>query len=127
MVALRRRPKGGYLAPFGLGILTFLVAPNAIGSQDLAALVARTPPIAERSATRTSPFGVVQIANFSMPRPVSVGMPTSLSYALAGLDTTYAAMIGSIRERMLGEAVTVTPEALDLPVPDRRLKGDRLP
>ena len=126
MVASRPRPKGGLVAPFGLGFLTFLVAPNAIGSQELAALVARQPAIAERAAPRVSPFGTVQVANFSMPRPVSAAMPASLSYTLAGLDTSYADMIGSIRERMLGEAV-ITPEALALPVPDRRLKGDRLP
>jgi hypothetical protein len=126
MVASRRRPKGGLVAPFGLGFLTFLVAPNAIGSQELAALVARQPAVAERAAPRVSPFGTVQVASFSMPRPVSAAMPASLSYTLAGLDTSYADMIGSIRERMLGEAA-ITPEALALPVPDRRLKGDRLP
>ena len=31
-------------------------------------------------------------------------MPVSLSYALAGLDTSYADITGSIRERLLGEA-----------------------
>ena len=112
--------------PFGLGFLTFLLAPNAIGSQELAALVARAPAIAERPAARISPFGAVQIANLSMPRSVSAAMPISLSYTLAGLDTSQADMIGAIRERLLGEAA-LAPEVLALPVPDRRLKGDRLP
>ena len=61
-----------------------------------------------------------------MPRPVSAAMPVSLSYTLAGLDTSYAGMTGSIRERMLGEALIV-PDDVELPVPNRALKGDRLP
>src|SRR6187401_3002054 len=99
MVASRRRPKG--ITPFGLGFLTVLLAPTAIGSQELAALVARQPAVAERPAARNSPFGAMQVANLNMPRPVSAAMPISLSYALAGLDTSYADMIGAIRERML--------------------------
>ena len=53
-------------------------------------------------------------------------MPASLSYTLAGLDTTYAGMTGSIRERLLGEALFV-PDDVELPVPNRSSKGDRLP
>ena len=122
MVASRCRPKG--VKPFGLAILTFLLAPTAIGSQELAALVARAPAIAERP--RANPFGMAQVATLNMPRPMSAAMPVSLSYTLAGLDTSQAEIIDSIRERMLGEAAG-TPAMLALPLPDRRLKGDRLP
>ena len=90
MVASRFRPKGGLVTPFGLSILAFVVAPSAIGSQDLAALVARQPAIAERPApSRFSLISPAHGATFTMPRPVSAAMPVSLSYALAGLDTTY--------------------------------------
>jgi spore germination cell wall hydrolase CwlJ-like protein len=126
MVVSRRGPKGGLVTPFGLGFLTFIVVPNAIGSQDLAALVARQPVIAERPASRFSLITTAHGATFNMPRPMSAAMPPSLSYTLAGLDTTYAGIAGSIRERLLGEAMLV-PDDHEWPVPDRRLKGNRLP
>jgi hypothetical protein len=121
-MVVSRGPKG--VMPFGLGLLTFILAPSAIGSQELAALIARQTSTTERPVARMSTFGAAQAATFNLPRPVSAAMPVSLSYTLAGLDTSYADMIGSIRERMLGEA---TAGVVALPVPDRRLKGDRLP
>jgi hypothetical protein len=127
MVASRLRPKGGLVTPFGLSILAFVGAPSAIGSQDLAALVARQPAIAERPApSRFSMISPAHGATFTMPRPVSAAMPVSLSYALAGLDTTFAGMSGSIRERLLGEALMV-PDDVEVPVTNRARKGDRLP
>ncbi len=126
MVASCRGPKGGLVTPFGLSLLTFIAVPNAIGSQDLAALVARQPVIAERPASRFSLITTAHGAPFTMPRPLSAAMPPSLSYTLAGLDTTYAGITGSIRERLLGEAMLV-PDDVELPVANRRLKGDRLP
>jgi hypothetical protein len=127
MVASRLRPKGGLVTPFGLSILAFVGAPSAIGSQDLAALVARQPAIAERPApSRFSMISPAHGATFTMPRPVSAAMPVSLSYALAGLDTTFAGMTGSIRERLLGEALMV-PDDVEVPVANRARKGDRLP
>lgn len=126
MVASCRGPKGGLVTPFGLSLLTFIAVPNAIGSQDLAALVARQPVIAERPASRFSLITTAHGAPFTMPRPLSAAMPPSLSYTLAGLDTTYAGITGSIRERLLGEAMLV-PDDVEVPVANRRLKGDRLP
>jgi spore germination cell wall hydrolase CwlJ-like protein len=126
MVASRRRPKGGLVTPFGLGILTFIVAPSAIGSQDLAALVARQHIFAERPASRFSLVGTAHGATFTMPRPMSAAMPVALSYTLAGLDTSNADITGSIRERLLGESL-LAPDDHELPVPNRRLKGNRLP
>ena len=126
MVASCRGPKGGLVTPFGLSLLTFIAVPNAIGSQDLAALVARQPVIAERPASRFSLITTAHGAPFTMPRPMSAAMPAALSYTLAGLDTSYAGIAGPIRERLLGEAMLV-PDDAELPVPDRRLKGDRLP
>jgi len=126
MVAFCRGPKGGLVTPFGLGLLTFIVAPSAIGSQDLAALVARQPVMAERPAPRFSVITTAHGATFTMPRPLSAAMPPSLSFTLAGLDTTYSGITGSIRERLLGEALMV-PDDVEVPVANRRLKGDRLP
>jgi spore germination cell wall hydrolase CwlJ-like protein len=124
--ASRRRPKGGLITPFGLGFLTFVVAPSAIGSQDLAALVARQPVMAERPMSRFSLISTAHGATFNMPRPMSSAMPAPLSYTLAGLDTTYSGMTAAIRERLLGEALFV-PDDVELPVPNRSSKGNRLP
>jgi spore germination cell wall hydrolase CwlJ-like protein len=126
MVALRNRPKGGLAAPFGLGILAFVLIPSEIGSQELAALIARQPGVVERAPHRTtSTFGTIHAANFSMPRPISAAMPPSLSYLLAGLDTSTADITGSIRERMLGDAVGAMGP-YHPPTVERARKGDRL-
>jgi spore germination cell wall hydrolase CwlJ-like protein len=128
MVASRLRPKGGLVTPFGLSILAFVGAPSAIGSQDLAALIARQPAIAERPvAPRFSLISPAHGATFTMPRPMSAAMPVSLSYALAGLDTSFAGMSSSIRERLLGEALVVPDDDVEVPVANRALKGDRMP
>ncbi|MGH6770859.1 MAG: cell wall hydrolase [Xanthobacteraceae bacterium] len=119
MVASRNRPKGGRAAPFGLGMLAFLVAPNEIGSQELAALVPRSV-IASRAAVAT--FPTIRVATLQLPHPISAALPPSLSYTLAGLDTSYADITGSIRERILGDDGGGSPA---LPTVNRRLKGDR--
>lgn len=128
MVASRRGPKGGIVTPFGLGLLTFIVAPSAIGSQELAALIARQAVVAERPVSRFSLIGTAHGAtfNFNMPRPISAAMSPSLSYTLAGLDTSYAGLTDTIRERLLGDPVSV-PNGLVMPALDRSRKGDRLP
>jgi hypothetical protein len=128
MAASRRGPKGGFIAPFGLGLLTFIVAPSVIGSQDLAALIARQAVVAERPTSRFSLIGTAHGAtfNFNMPRPISAAMSPSLSYALAGLDTSYVSLTASIRERLLGDPIWFS-EGLVMPQLDRRNKGDRLP
>jgi spore germination cell wall hydrolase CwlJ-like protein len=138
----RHRPKGGLRALFGLAVMAgSLVAgltPTMIGHQDLAALIAQRPMIAQRptvvehwrSHNIASPFGTIEPATFSMPTPISAAMPVSLSYALAGLDPGNADITGSIRERMLGDvAIDELQEPSlrsALPEVNRRLKGDRL-
>src|SRR5258708_16883900 len=139
----RHGPKGALRAPFGLCVVAVGLAaglpalmPTAIGHQDLAALIAQRPMAVQRwhGHSIASPFGTIEAATFSMPRPISAAMPISLSYALAGLDPANADITGSIRERMLGD---VAIEALQdsalqmsfqsaLPEVNRRLKGDRL-
>lgn len=121
----RNGPKGGLMVPFGLGILTFFVTPSAIGSQELAALVAKQPVVADQSAVRMPRPGVVQVSTYSFPRPMSAAMPVSLSYTLAGLDSSIASIAPSIRERMLGDG-PIGFEPAGPPVFNRRLKGDRL-
>jgi spore germination cell wall hydrolase CwlJ-like protein len=124
MVVSRNRPKGGLFTPFGLAILAFMMAPSEAGYGDLASLVSRQPAAAARQGLIAS-FDVMDVAKFRMPRLVSTAMPASLSYVLAGLDTSYADITGSIRERILHD---IEPPPADEPLEtvDRRLKGDRL-
>src|SRR3954471_16921085 len=126
MVASRNRPKGGGFTPFGLGVLAFLLTPDAIGPQDLADLIARQPAIAEQGRDRSiaSPFGSLHPAIFNFPQ-LSAAMPASLSYALAGLDTSNADITGSIRERLLGDIEIDGPPGRVQTV-DRSRKAGRL-
>src|SRR3954470_1427883 len=107
MVASRQRPRGGRAAPFGLSLLAFLVMPTAIGSQELAALIARQPVAAERPSVHAtmSPLHIIKASIISMPSPFGMAMPVAMNYVLAGLDANNADITGAIRERMLGEMV----------------------
>jgi spore germination cell wall hydrolase CwlJ-like protein len=127
MVASRNRPKGGRAAPFGLCILAFVLMPSEIGSQDLAALIARQPTAAARWQDHVvpSPFPYIHAATLNMPRLISEAMPASLSYALAGLDPNNAEITGSIRERILGDVAVELPPSWP-PNVERRRKGNRL-
>jgi hypothetical protein len=128
MPVSRKRPKGGFAVPFGLCVLAAGLMPTTIGHQDLAALLAQQPAIADhwRSHVIASPFGTIDAATFTMPEAISAAMPVSLSYALAGLDPGNADITGSIRERMLGDVAAVEFHESALPMIDRHLKGDRL-
>jgi spore germination cell wall hydrolase CwlJ-like protein len=124
MVALRNRPKGGFAAPFGLGILVVALIPIAIGNQELTGLIARQPGVSpHHDSTIASPFGTVHPANFTLPELVTA-MPATLSYTLASVDSRHPDITGSIRERVLGEHAALS--ASRLPTVERRLKGDRL-
>ena len=125
MVASRHRPKGGRAAPFGLSVLTFVLLPSGIGTQELAALIARQPVAAERAPARaaTSPFRI-GASTLTMP-PMSMVMPPAMNYVLAGLDSSNADITGSIRERMLGKIVIELPPAR-YPSVDRSNKAERL-
>ena len=80
----RRRRK---FARIVSGVLVFSLLPSTIGFQDLGALLAGQPAVAERARARliASPFGTIHAAMFSMPRPVGTAIPPPL-YALANFD-----------------------------------------
>src|SRR5262245_37020726 len=124
MVTSRERPRGGYAAPIGLGVLTLLLLPSEVGYQDLAALISRQP-LAERPQKQGSSSGTLQVANLNMPRPVGAAVPPALGYTLAGLDPNNADIAGSIRERILNERAAADAGQM-FPVVDRARKGDRL-
>jgi spore germination cell wall hydrolase CwlJ-like protein len=119
------------LALLGLWAAVGGVMPSAIGSQDLASLIARQPALAERPRAHVighviaSPFGTIDAATFAMPEPISAAMPAPLSYVLAGLDPGNAGLTGAIQQHMLGEDSLDASDSSSMPTVNRRLKGDR--
>jgi spore germination cell wall hydrolase CwlJ-like protein len=131
MFVLRNGPKGARFAPFGLSLCLFALLPSEIGFQDLAALLARQPGVAERShkhitsAFTSSTFPTIQVAAFSFPRPIGTSIPRSASYQLVSLDSESNDLTGSITQTPLDRSFHRL-EASDFPSVDRTLKGDRL-
>jgi spore germination cell wall hydrolase CwlJ-like protein len=120
-----RKPKGAWFAPFGLSLSLFALLPNQIGMQDLAALLTHQPGVAERSQKHIlATFSRVRVAAFSLPR-VGSSIPRFASYHLVSLDTAGEDVGSVITERLLGREPREL-QALDFPVVDRTLKGDRL-
>ena len=127
MSVLRNRPKGAPVVPFGLSLCLFALLPSEIGPQDLAALLARQPGVAERSVQHLmSTFQTIQVAAFSFPRPIGTSIPRSATYHLASLDSETSDITGSISRGPLGQDPRAWL-ASDFPVVDRTHKGDRLP
>jgi spore germination cell wall hydrolase CwlJ-like protein len=102
------------------GALIFALMPNAIGFQDLGALLARQPAVTERVRAHmiASPFGTIHAAMFSMPRPVGTVIPRPPVYALANFDPDDIA--GSIGTQPLGDPNT----PLRFPTVNRKSKRD---
>jgi hypothetical protein len=126
MFVLRNQPKGARFASFGLGLCIFALMPTEIGYQDIAALLARQPGIAERWQKRVfSSAGTIQVATFSFGRPIGTSSPQTATYRLASLDTQGIDITGSVTRNPL---VAPPPryQAADFPKVDRTLKGDRL-
>ncbi|MGH6726928.1 MAG: cell wall hydrolase [Pseudolabrys sp.] len=119
MAVLRRRRRWR-LAAIGLGALNFSLAPNAIGYQDLGALLARQSGVAARAYRQliASPFGTIHAATFSLPRPIGTAIPHPPLYALANFDPN--GITGSIATQFLGD-----PNApLQFPTVNRMDKRD---
>ncbi len=124
MVVLRNRPKGAGLASFGFGLCVFALMPTEIGYQDIASLLARQPGVAERWHKRVFSAGAsIQLATYSLSRPIGTSTPQSASYQLASLDDR------GIAGALSRNPILVPPtryQASDFPKVDRTLKGDRL-
>jgi len=96
--------------------------PHTIGFQDLGALLARQPAVAERARERliASPFGTIHAAMFSLPRPVGTTIPHPPIYALANFDP--ADITGSIGTQPLGDPTG----PVQFPAVNRKTKRDSL-
>jgi spore germination cell wall hydrolase CwlJ-like protein len=108
------------LAPVGFAALGLTVLPGSIGFQDLGALLARQPAVAERVREHmiASPFGTIHAATFSFPQPVGTRIPHPPIYALANFDP--AEITGSIGAQPLGDPTA----PLQFPKVNRKAKRD---
>jgi hypothetical protein len=106
----------------GLAALLMTLVPTTIAYQDLGALLARQPGVAQRWREHliASPFGTIHAATFSMPRPLGTRIPHPPLYALANFDPTD--VTGSIGAEQLGDG----SEPLRFPHVNRTTKRDAL-
>ncbi len=126
MSVLRNRPKGARFASFGLGLCAFALIPTEIGYQDIASLLARQPGVAERWQKRVfSAASTIQVATYSLGRPIGTSVPRPPRLLLARLDNQGSDITGSLTRNPL---VNAPPryQASDFPKVDRTVKGDRL-
>ena len=79
------------------------LVPTGIAYQDLGALLAHQPGVAQRWRDHliASPFGTIHAATFSMPRPIGTGIPHPPLYALANFDPLD--LTGAIGAEPLGD------------------------
>ncbi|MBN9148179.1 MULTISPECIES: cell wall hydrolase [unclassified Nitrobacter] len=124
MSVLRNQPKSARLALFGFGLCFFALIPNETGYQDIAALLAHQPGVAERWQKRVfaSAVSSIQVATFSFGRPVGTAAPRAAALLLASLDGHDAGV--AARNPLLRSPPRY--QASDFPKVDRTLKGDRL-
>jgi len=115
----RKRLRRG-LASVGLTAFAFTLFPQTIAYQDLGALIAHQPGVAQRAREHliASPFGTIHAATFSMPRPVGTGIPHPPIYALANFDP--ADITGAIGAQQLGDGTA----PLRFPSANRKSKRD---
>jgi spore germination cell wall hydrolase CwlJ-like protein len=126
MSVVRNRPKGARFASFGLGLCIFALIPTEIGYQDIAALLARQPGVAERWQKRVfSAASTIQLATYSFGRPIGTSLPRSATYQLASLDNSGADITGSVTRNPIAQ-VPPRYQASEFPKVDRTLKGDCL-
>ena len=104
----------------GVVALVLAVLPNAIGFQDLGALLVRQQAITDRVREHViaSPFGTIHAAMFSMPRPIGTDIPPPPVYALANFNP--GAIAGSIATQPLGDQNA----PLRFPTVNRQAKRD---
>ncbi|MGI8524775.1 MAG: cell wall hydrolase [Pseudolabrys sp.] len=124
MVRVSRRSRRPF-AVFGVGLVGFSILPNQIGYQDLGALIARQPEVAERWRKHiiASPFGTIHAAMFSLPRPIGTSIPAPPLYALASVDPNE--ITGALGRQTLGNSFD--PNApIQFPSVNRKTKGDAL-
>src|ERR1700761_7600 len=126
MLSVRNQPKSARFAFFGFGLCLFALTPTEVGYQDIASLLARQPGVAERWQKRVfSAVSTIQVATYSLGRPIGTSSPQAALYRLASLENPSLDVTGSLNRN----SVLQPPpryQASDFPKVDRTLKGDRL-
>jgi spore germination cell wall hydrolase CwlJ-like protein len=100
--------------------------PTEVGYQDIAALLARQPGVAERWQKRVfaSAVSSIQVATFSFGRPIGTSSRDA-TFQLASLDNQGIDITGSLTRNPMVQAPP-RYQASDFPKVNRALKGDRL-
>ena len=113
----RRRP---HLLSVAIAAVASTLAPTAIAYQDLGALLARQPGVADRWHEHliASPFGTIHAAMFTLPRPLGTTVPHPPVYALANFDPLD--LTASIAAEPLGDGSA----PLQFPTVNRQGKRD---
>ena len=103
-------------------VVGFTTLPQQIGFQDLGALIARQPAVAQRWRTHlfASPPALTEASMFSLPRPLGTAIPQPPVYALASIDPN--AIGAAFGRQLLGDLSA----PLQFPSVNRRSKGDAL-
>src|SRR3954466_2885445 len=126
MSVVRNRPNGASSASFGLGLCAFALIPTEIGYQDIASLLARQTGVAERWQKRVfSAASNIQLATYSLGRPIGTSVPRAPRLLLASLDNQGIDITGSVTRNPLVKAPP-RYQASDFPKVDRTVKGDRI-
>jgi spore germination cell wall hydrolase CwlJ-like protein len=101
--------------------LAFATLPNQIGFQDLGALIASQPGVAQRwRAYAFGPGHAAGVARLDLPRPIGTAIPRPPLYVLASVNPNELA--GALGRQLLGD-----PRApMQFPSPNRAAKGDSM-
>ena len=129
MKPLRSRPKGVGAVPFGFCILVFGATPSQLGFQDLGALIAGQPAVAERGRQHilTAPFNPAQASVFNFPRPIGSAIPDPAQFRLASLNVGTPELTGPLPSDPISpNAIRPQAGAIQFPNVNRALKGDLL-
>ncbi len=111
---------------FWLSAFCAMIVPSSIGYQDLAALFAQQPGVAQRWRQHliASPFGTIEVATFSFVPPIGTIIPRPFRAQPVNFDPRSLDV-----KTWSAEAPPLARAALAIvyPTVNRRLKGDRLP
>ena len=123
----RARPKGAHSVSFGLFLLAFGFFPNTTGFQDIGALLARQPGVAERWQKQVllPSIGTVQVATFNFARPIGTSSPPTAYERFANREHQQLDVTGSVSRSPL-EQIMRRLQPSEFPIVNRANKGDRL-
>jgi Cell Wall Hydrolase len=122
----RTRPAGAFSGPLLLSAICAGFAPSPIGYQDLAGFFVHQPIISESTPEHLSAprSGTINVATLSFSRPLGTTIPAPP----AALPVSLNPQAGDVKTWSADEPAMARPAlAVEYPVVNRRLKGDRLP